>query len=75
MIVEEDGQKSDSASDASLQKEVENVAEKNIRRLTHLKMLKKTLLTKIRELKKILRKFLKKLMKILRKLQKSWLLR
>jgi hypothetical protein len=74
-VDEEDTYKSNSAGDASLQKEVENVAEKNIIRLTHLRMLKKTLLTKIRELKKILSKFLKKLIKILRKLQKSWLLR
>lgn len=70
-ITEEDSQKIYSAGDAS--QKLGMLLKKNIRRLTHLRMLKKTLLTKIRKLKKILSKLLTKLIKTLKKMQKSWL--
>jgi len=69
-ITEEDSQKIDSAGDASLQKEAENVAEKEHQKVDTPQKAEETLLTKIIKLKKILNKFLKKLMKIFRKLQK-----
>ena len=74
-ITEEDSQKIDSAGDASLQKEAENVAEKEHQKVDTPQKAEETLLTKIIKLKKILNKFLKKLMKIFRKLQKYQLVR